>query len=196
MTQEKLNKALNSQIIYELKIREAHIARAYINLQQINDAHHFSAKIIVGLLLMSFGASYPFIPRCEAAGNKSSAAQVTARVLQKARMKVNYQASQINITAKDIAQGYVYVMAASRFTVAAIRGTTYFIDVNPRSRIFTSVIIEGLGSQVVLGGEGGSIKQSRKGKKSPENVLNYRFILKAKLQPGMYAWPLQLAVRV
>jgi hypothetical protein len=62
--------------------------------------------------------------------------------------------------------------------------------------IFSSVKIEGLGGQVILGTEGGAVTRSDLGLKISENTLNYHFILKASLQPGTYDWPLQLAVRV
>ena len=153
-----------------------------------------SAIIIIVLILMVLGAIHPFIDDPKATTNNGLEVSVT--VLPSARMQMKYQARQINISAKDIAQGYVDVRAASIFTVATSRGTTYFIDVHPRSDIFSSVKIEGLGSQVILGSEGGSITQSRLGLRSPENVLNYRFMLKGDLQPGLYDWPLQLAVRV
>ena len=80
--------------------------------------------------------------------------------------------------------------------MAAARGTTYYLDVHPQNDIFIAVIIEGLGSEVFLGAEGGAVTHYGLGLQGAESKLNYRFILKADLQSGIYDWPLQLAVRV
>jgi hypothetical protein len=153
-----------------------------------------SAIIIIVLILMVLGAIHPFIDDPKATTNNGLEVSVT--VLPSARMQMKYQARQINISAKDIAQGYVDVRAASIFTVATARGTTYYLDVHSQSNIFSAVKIEGLGSQVLLGADGGAVTQSGLGLQSAANTLNYRFMLKDNLQPGTYDWPLQLGIRV
>jgi hypothetical protein len=196
ITQDQLNHALDWQIKYGGKLGAALIATGHANTLQIKKGVHLQSKLLIGLLLVAMAFASPLMVTNAYAGSQTGAIAVSTMVLPSARMQINHQAGQIHITAKDIAQGYVDVKAASLFTVATSRGTTYFIDVHPRSDIFSSVKIEGLGSQVILGSEGGSITQSGLGLRSPENVLNYRFMLKGDLQPGMYDWPLQLAVRV
>ena len=96
---------------------------------------------------------------------------------------------------------------ASIFTVTPLSGSTYFLVFHPRVDIFSSVRIEGLESQVVLGPDGGEVIQSglssRRAKERSrthltvfEYELSYRFMIKPGIQPGTYDWPLQLTIRV
>ena len=54
--------------------------------------------------------------------------------------------------------------------------------------------IDGLGGRVELGTEGGTVSQPGAGIRGAPSTLNYRFRLRAGLQPGVYDWPLPLAV--
>jgi len=74
-------------------------------------------------------------------------------------------------------------------------GANYFVDFHPRSDLFVSVAIDGLGSPVELGAEGGSIAQPGPGVMGAASTLDYRFRLRSEVQPGVYAWPLTLEVR-
>lgn len=196
ITRDQLNQALDWQLKYGGKLGLALISTGHANKLQINKGLDLQHKLLVGLLLIAMAITSPFAIHHAYAGVKDSAIQVSAMVAPSARMLTKYQAEQINITAKDIAQGYVDIKDASIFTVSKVRGTTYFVDVNPRSDIFKSVKIDGFGTQVILNADGGVITQSGKDLANTINSLNYRFILKPDLQPGIYAWPLQLTIRV
>jgi hypothetical protein len=196
ITQEQLDHALHWQKENGGKLEVALITIGHADWRQIEKGRHLQSKMIAGFLLVFMGAFYPFIVYLQAGSNSSQAISISATVLPSARMQINYQVSQINITAKDIAQGYVDVQAGSLFTVVITRGTTYFLDMYPRSNIFSSVKIDGLGNQIVLGNEGGTITQANLALRSTTYILNYRFMLKPNLQPDVYDWPLQLAIRV
>ena len=143
----------------------------------------------------------------QAAGHAGSVMHVSATVLAHATTKIVHQATHITITKHDIKKGYVDAHEASIFTVTALPGSTYFLVFHPRVDIFSSVRIEGLKSQVVLGPDGGEVTQSvlssRRAKERSrthltvfEYELSYRFMIKPGIQPGTYDWPLQLTIRV
>ena len=143
----------------------------------------------------------------QAAGHAGSVIHVSATVSAHATTKIVHQATHITITEHDVRMGYVDAHEASIFTVTPLSGSTYFLVFHPRVDIFSSVRIEGLESQVVLGPDGGEVTQSglssRRAKEHPsthlevsEYKLSYRFMIKPGIQPGTYDWPLQLTIRV
>ena len=84
---------------------------------------------------------------------------------------------------------------ASRISVTATKGANYFIDFHPRSVVFRSMTIEGLGSRPVeIGAEGGTVSPPDASLVGSPSTLSYRFQLHPALQPGVYDWPLPLAV--
>jgi hypothetical protein len=121
--------------------------------------------------------------------------QMSAVVSPSAQLHTDFQAQIITVTANDIARGYVDMPGASRFTVVTPKGGNYFVDFHVRSDLFQSVSIEGLGGQVEIGTDGGTVAQSGPGLKGATSTLNYRFQLNGNVQPGDYDWPLLLAVR-
>lgn len=158
------------------------------------------------LAILSFAAPISTM-NAQATGHAGSVIHVSATVLPHATTKIVHQATHITITEHDVRMGYVDAHEASIFTVTPLSGSTYFLVFHPRVDIFSSVRIEGLESQVVLGPDGGEITQSvlrsRRAKEHPsthlevfEYGLSYRFMIKPGIQPGTYDWPLQLTIRV
>jgi hypothetical protein len=121
--------------------------------------------------------------------------QVSVVVVASAKLQTNYQAKQIEISAADVARGQVEVFAASRFSVLTNRGSGYSIRLDPVGNVFESVHVDGLGTAVELGADGGAIVQRGTHASNLTHELSFRFILHPDTRPGTYPWPLQLSVR-
>jgi hypothetical protein len=61
--------------------------------------------------------------------------------------------------------------------------------------LFKAVHVTGLGNQVELGTDGGSVVQRDRGPGLVALQLGYRFILANSVQPGNYAWPIALSAQ-
>ena len=195
ITREQLADALDAQIKRGGRLGESLIASGHLSEHQVKNGLQLQRKLIAAVLLAAL-ALVPVFPTGEVqASNKMATVHVSAVVRASAHLRTDHQATYIKVTAEDIARGYVEVRGASKFFVATPKGANYFVDFHPRSDLFVSVLIDGLGSPVELGAEGGSIAQPGPGVKGAGSTLDYRFRLSSEAQPGVYAWPLTLEVR-
>ncbi|HTY48912.1 MAG TPA: hypothetical protein VMB48_04385 [Steroidobacteraceae bacterium] len=111
-----------------------------------------------------------------------------------------YRASSpagLAISAADVARGYVEVRRATRLTVTSLGQAGYLLDVSPTAAVFTEVLVEGVGRQVTLGSNGGTIFERGGIGLSPPLalMLDFRFTLAPGVTPGRYPWPLRFQVR-
>jgi hypothetical protein len=194
VTRIQLAEALQWQAAHGGKLGAALVALGHVVLQQVNAGLRMQRKLVAAVLLAALALISPFSASDAQAADKMSVMQVSAVVRASAHLRTEHQAAQINITPEDIARGYVEIHDASRFTVITPKGANYFIEFHPRSDLFSSVTIDGLGSQVEFGTEGGSVTQPGAGLKGAASSLSYRFVLKTKVQPGNYDWPLMFVV--
>jgi hypothetical protein len=65
----------------------------------------------------------------------------------------------------------------------------------PVGNLFASVQIGGLKGAVLLGPDGGAVVQRAPLAPGFAHELSFRFALNTDTQPGIYPWPLQMAVR-
>jgi hypothetical protein len=110
-------------------------------------------------------------------------------------MHSDSQATQLNIYRGDVERGVVDIPAAMRFSVMTNSHSGFLLEFDPVGNIFESVQVSGLGNEVQLGADGGTIVQ--RGPSSPiqAHELSFRFVLRPDVQPGNYPWPLSLSVR-
>lgn len=135
-----------------------------------------------------------------AAGTTGSAATegvltVSARVLPRATLQVRSAPPELRISAADVRQAYVDVSEPTRVDVSNNSPQGYALLVSPNMPGFTAVLVRGAGVPVTLAGNGGVIPEpGRVGVRMPLS-LRYRFMLDPGIEPGRYAWPVQLTVR-
>ena len=195
ITRSQLARALQWQSVRGGRLGEALIASGLMSEQQIRNGLQLQRQLVAAALLTALALVVAFTPTAAHASSLMTGVQMSALVSPSAQLRTDFQAQRITVTADDIAHGYVDIPAASRFTVVTPKGGNYFVDFHVRSDLFTSVNIDGLGGQVKIGADGGSVAQSGPGLKGTSSTLNYRFQLNGKVQPGDYDWPLMLAVR-
>lgn len=195
ITRDQLAETLQVQSERGGRLGEALVAAGHLSESQVAKGLQLQRALVAAVMLAALALGSGF-PAGEAqASNQMASMQVSAVVRASAQLQTEYQASHLSVSAEDVARGYVDIAAASRFAVAATKGAAYFIDFHPRSELFQSVTIDGLGGRVELGTEGGTVSQPGAGIRGAPSTLNYRFRLRAGLQPGVYDWPLLLAVR-
>ena len=71
----------------------------------------------------------------------------------------------------------------------------YALEVLTVAPVLSSMIVEGLNSDVALGWEGGTIVQRWQKPQAVNLSLKFRFELAPGLSAGNYPWPVRLAVR-
>jgi hypothetical protein len=136
---------------------------------------------------------------CAQAGWCAPSAQgglvVSAFVMPAAQLQVLGNAQVLQVTATDVARGYVDAASAVELQVSSNSRSGFALEVLPLSPIFTAVSFTGFDTPVSLGADGGTVVQRWQGVQSRSLSLNLRFSLPADLPPGLYAWPLQFAAQ-
>jgi hypothetical protein len=112
-----------------------------------------------------------------------------------AAMQMHYQVPTLSIDADDIARGYVDVVAGSRFSVATTSRDGYVVDLVPRLALFSAVEVVLAGTRAVLGPDGGALVARGRPRRDANAEVTYRFRLADGIAPGVYPFPLDLAVR-
>jgi hypothetical protein len=69
------------------------------------------------------------------------------------------------------------------------------VDFRARTEIFRSVLVVGLQQPLEIGAQGGSALHAAPHGRTSFHQLGFRFMLRPDLEPGEYAWPLQISVR-
>jgi hypothetical protein len=196
ITRDQLEDALRRQAETGRRLGEELIDAGHVNSGQVEGGLLLQRKLIACALAMVVGlAPLPGLVPAEEAVQRSAAMPVSVTVIANAKLKSSYQATQIRITAADVARGYVEVPAASRFTVATNSRSGYLLEFHPVGNLVESVQVGGLGNDVRLGADGGTFVQ--RGLPSPNltHELSFRFSLSPDTLPGNYPWPLALSVR-
>jgi len=108
---------------------------------------------------------------------------------------MEHQVKAIDVSAEDVARGFVRVANGTRFVVKTRAQGNYAVHFATRDTIFRSVQIEGIGRSVEFGARGGIVVQREVPAGKSVVAVNYRFDLIPGIQPGSYAWPLEVIAR-
>jgi hypothetical protein len=101
----------------------------------------------------------------------------------------------LDISAADLRRGYIEVMQPTQLTVRSNSPNGYALEVLTVAPVLSSMTIEGLNSDLALGGDGGTIVQRWQKPQAVNLSLKFRFELVPGLSIGNYPWPVRLAVR-
>jgi len=124
---------------------------------------------------------------------------VTATVSPVVRIEAQSAPRALELSATDIAQGYVDVIEPVRVRVHS-NGPGYALELVTVAPLISAMIITGAGGEQRLGGEGGTWVErwapaSMPRSDTAETVMHFRLILAPNLAAGRYPWPLRLLVR-
>jgi hypothetical protein len=200
ITRGQLDNALLNQRESGRRLGEELICAGHASTRQVEVGLLMQKKLMAYALVLAAGLAplAPMTLSAEAA-QSSAAMPVSALVIASAKLQTSHQATQLVISAADVARGQVEAPAAMRFSVATNKGSGYLMQFHPVGNIFESVHVEGLGNTVQLGADGGAIVQ--RSPQAPNQLhdqpreLSFRFILHPDTTPGTYPWPLLMSVR-
>ncbi len=128
------------------------------------------------------------------AGETHATLNVTITVPPMTRLEVLSQASTLQITAEDRQRGYVDVSEPTRLSVYSNDRKGFALEVLPMSPLITAIAVRGMGAEADLGASGGRIVERWDRPQATALALTFRLALAPATVPGVYAWPLHLAV--
>ena len=122
------------------------------------------------------------------------AVSVTVRAV--ANMQINSAPAGLQISAADLQRGFIDVAQPTQLTVRSNSASGFALDVlTVASPMVSSMLVQGLNSDLALGADGGTIVQRWERPQAVNLSLRFRFALAPGLAPGNYPWPLRLTVR-
>lgn len=120
---------------------------------------------------------------------------VGASVRAVARIELGSIPSVLHISAADVARGYLELNEPAQLSVTSNSQHGYALDFLAVEPLFSQVVVQGLGSDVELGAEGGTVVQRGAAPRPVRLALKFRFMLAPGVAAGEYPWPMRFAVR-
>jgi len=127
------------------------------------------------------------------AGTARADVQVSVTVMARTLIDSESSPRQLEVSAADVARGYVEVQGATSLLVTNTNRRGYVLSVWPQLQVFSTVVVRSGDSQAELGADGGEIFERRWGNMLPL-ALDFRFMLAPGVKPGVYPWPLRYQV--
>ena len=121
--------------------------------------------------------------------------QVWAIGLPNGYVIMEHQASVLEVSAQDVANGVVEVRGGSRLVITLKSPAGYAVHLRSHSGLVQAASIEAIGRTVEMEANGGVLVQREAPAGRHVVAIDYRFVLAPDAVPGTYAWPLDLAVR-
>jgi hypothetical protein len=132
-----------------------------------------------------------------AAGAREVHSDLSVSVIVRAVANIELQSAPtgLDISAADLRRGYIDVAQPTRFMVHSNSPNGYALEFLTVAPVLSSMIVEGLNSDLALGSDGGTIVQRWQKPQAVNVSLKFRFELAPGLSIGTYPWPVRLAVR-
>lgn len=154
------------------------------------DAQHaclWSGVLLLCLLLIG-------MPHTSMAAESRTSFAVAVSVQPTASLREISRPATIEISPTDVQRGFAEINPV-RFEVASNSRDGYALELIPINRLFTAVSVHGLGDDVTVGADGGTVIQRGRNARPAALDLRFKFFLRADLPPGRYPWPLALTAR-
>lgn len=129
------------------------------------------------------------------AADKSAALNISVSIHPVARLQVISQAPALQVSQLDVDRGFIDVLEPVRLSVYSNATAGYSLEVLPVVPLVRSIEIFGLHGQAQLGPGGGLIAQRWSGPRTQALALRFRLGLTGGTRPGIYPWPLHIAVQ-
>lgn len=132
-----------------------------------------------------------------AAGARDAHTDLSVSVTVRAMAKIDVQSvpEGLQLSAADLQRGYVEVSQPTRATVRSNSASGFALEVLTVAPMLSSMVVEGLNSDLELPAQGGTIVQRWQRPQAMDLSLKFRFALAPGLVPGSYPWPVRLSVR-
>jgi hypothetical protein len=132
---------------------------------------------------------------CTGAGSTSAQLGVSAAVRAIASIERESDPAGLSISRADLRRGYVDAGTPIGLVVKSNSASGFAIDVVTLAPIATAIEIRGLGADVSLGPDGGTVVERWHRSQQRTLRLRMRFRLAPGIAAGEYPWPVRLAVR-
>lgn len=196
ITSEQLRDAVTRHRESNKRIGEVLVDAGYVSGQRIAQRLNLQRALLgVALTAVFMLSVVPGTARANQTAKATAHMRVSANVLPYTRLDVQSQNAMLKVAAEDVARGYVDVKAGTRLKARTNDRNGFSVRFNPRARVFDKAKISGLGNDVEIGPEGGSIHQPYAGPET-DIQLSYRFFLADGVAPGDYPWPVQISAAV
>jgi hypothetical protein len=132
-----------------------------------------------------------------AAGAKDVHSQfsVSATVRAVANIEMQSVPPMVTISTADLRRGYVDILQPTQAIIRSNSQSGFALEILPVTNLASSMVVEGLNTDLSLGAEGGTVVQRWEKPQVVRLSLKFRFALAPGLQAGEYPWPVRLAVR-
>jgi hypothetical protein len=132
-----------------------------------------------------------------AAGARDAHSDLSVSATVRAIANIERQSApgDLEISSADLQRGFIDVVQPTRLTVRSNSPNGFTLEVLTVAPLLSSMIIEGLNSDLSLGADGGTIVQRWQKPQLVDLSLKFRFTLAPGLVAGDYPWPVRLAVR-
>jgi hypothetical protein len=132
-----------------------------------------------------------------AAGARDVHSDLAVSVTVRPVAKIEHESvpAGLEISAADLQRGFIEVGQPTQLTVRSNSPNGFELEILTVAPLLSSMIVEGLNSELALGAEGGTIVQRWQKPQAVNLSLRFRFALAPGLGIGNYPWPVRLAVR-
>lgn len=174
------------------RIGDELVAEGHLSPERLERALTLQRRLVVTALTAAlFPASAIYTKQAKAADARGYMT-ITATVVDTMTMRAVYQATDLVITAEDVARGYVDVPAASRFEIGN-KGPCVF-EFRRTGTLFRSFRVTLPEGTAQFGAEGGTLLQKSRSAGVARVDVSYRFDLDPGVKPGTYRWPLSITI--
>jgi hypothetical protein len=126
------------------------------------------------------------------AGSSSAEMRVSVQVIARTLLTVDQEPASLQITADDVARGYVEVPHAVAVRIRSNASNGYSVQFQPVGYPFSKAEVTWGTSVAIVGGDGSWLTQPYQGG-TTTGTLNVRLTLASSTTPGTYAWPIRIA---
>lgn len=154
------------------------------------------AQALAAALLALLGAAAAGPAQAQVAPERATAAvRVVVEVPRVMRMHLLAQPPGVQVTADDVARGYVDTRYEMRMAVDSNSREGYSLMVVNHGTFLAHAEVSGLGTDLQLRPGAMTVSRPAAGRGLHRDVLllGVRIALAAGAQPGVYPWPIQLA---
>ena len=145
--------------------------------------------VVLLVIVVSNAASWQ---RLEAA-QRQAIIQVSATVVDPARVRSVQHVQSVLVTPNDITRGFVDVPFGSRITLEA--SSRCVIELTASGSFFRAVVVSNPHGAGRIEPGGAPLRQRACGGSAASVDLSYRFELGPAAQPGLYRWPVVATVQ-
>jgi hypothetical protein len=128
------------------------------------------------------------------AGETHATLNVSVTVPPISRMDIVSQSRTVQITAQDLRRGYLDLSEPTLLNVYSNAREGFALEVLPMSPVIKAIAVRGMGAEADLGAQGGRIIERWDHPQTSQLALTFRLALAPDTQPGIYPWPLHLAI--